>query len=101
MFLFCLSLMMLKNPLVMVTALLIEIDIIAGKVECWPQDLASYVQGEQKVPVLPVLRLTNSVVDPSEIHFVLSDQCDSSLDLLLASKTRHVLRRPFQQIGKS
>ena len=69
--------------------------------ECWPQDLASHVQGEQKVPALPVLRLTNSVVDPSEIHSVLSDQCDSSLDLLLASKARHALQRPFQQLGRS
>lgn len=59
MFLFCLSLMMLKNQLVMVTALLIEIDINAEKVECWPQDLASYIQGEQKVPGLPVLSETH------------------------------------------
>ena len=59
MFLLCLSLLMLKNQLVMVTALLIEIDIKAGKVDCWPQDLASCVQGEQKVSVLPVLSETH------------------------------------------
>lgn len=65
------------------------------KLEKWsagPRTLHPVYKGSRKsLFFLCYLRLTNSGVDPFEIHFVLSDQCDSSLDLLLASKTRHVL----------